>query len=250
MENISEKQRREIVVQFHMENSVRGKCYTINYFMRMKVKSHTLYGILGRYEKRKTTKRKRGSGRPAQKLTASKRRRVRQVANNKKGVNHRKLAAKCNVSRAYIGKVLRSQNVKYFRRQKCPDSTPEQQIRQIKCLRSMNRKLYPPTSDVAIILDDESYFPPKHDEMPGNCGFYSDNKKNTPFRVKYKPKQKFARLAGLIIDQEIQANRNYGSWCAEMGIRYSLESHNFGWKQIYDIYAKFHKTDKFSLSYK
>ena len=119
MENLSE--RREIVVQFHMENSFRGKCYTINHFMRMKMKRSTLYDILGRYEKRKTTKRKRGSGRTAQKLQASRRIRVRQAANNKKGVSHKKLAAKFNVSRAYIGKVLRSQNVKYFRRQKCPD---------------------------------------------------------------------------------------------------------------------------------
>ena len=56
----------------------------------------------------------------------------------------------------------------------------------------MNRKLFPSKSDVVIILDDESYFPLKHDEMPGNDGFYSDNKKNTPFSVKYKTKQKFA----------------------------------------------------------
>ena len=56
----------------------------------------------------------------------------------------------------------------------------------------MNRKLCPPKSDVVIILDDESYFPLKHDEMPGNDGFYLDNKKNTPFSVKYKTKKKFA----------------------------------------------------------
>ena len=105
----------------------------------------------------KQQKLKRGSGRTAQKLPASKRRWVRQAANNKKGVSQGKLAAKFNVSIAYIGKVLRSQNVKYFRRQKYPDSTPEQQIRQIKCFRSMNRKLCPPTSDVVIILDDESF---------------------------------------------------------------------------------------------
>ena len=38
-----------------------------------------------------------------------------------------------------------------------------------------------------------SHFPLKHDEMPGNCGFYSDNKNNTLFSVKYKSKQKFAQ---------------------------------------------------------
>ena len=37
--------------------------------------------------------------------------------------------------------------------------------------RSMNRKLCPPTLDVVIIYDDESYFHFKHDEIAGNCGF-------------------------------------------------------------------------------
>ena len=192
METLSEKLRRDIVVQFYKEYSDRGECFTIDHLMRMKMKRSTLYDILGRYERRKTTKRKRGSGRTAQKLPVLKKRQLKRAANDKKGVSHRKLAAKFNVSRSYIGKVLRSQNVKYFKRQKCPDSTPEQQTRQIKCLRSMNRKLCPPKSDVVIILDDESYFPLKHDEMPGNDGFYSDNKNNTPFSVKYKTKQKFA----------------------------------------------------------
>ncbi|KAI6654434.1 hypothetical protein LOD99_830 [Oopsacas minuta] len=68
----------------------------------------------------KTTEKKGESGRTAQKLPVLKRRRLKQVANNKKGVSHRKLAAKFNVSRSYVGKVLRSQNVKYFLRQKCP----------------------------------------------------------------------------------------------------------------------------------
>ena len=58
----------------------------------------------------------------------------------------------------------------------------------------MNRKLCQPNSDVVIILDNESYFPLKHDEMPGNNGFYSDNMKNTSFSVKYKTKQKFAPM--------------------------------------------------------
>ena len=68
MEDLSEKQRREIVVEFHMENSV--KCYTINHFMRMKMKRSTLYDIFGRYQKRKTTKREKGSGRTARKIAS------------------------------------------------------------------------------------------------------------------------------------------------------------------------------------
>ncbi|KAI6646991.1 hypothetical protein LOD99_8990 [Oopsacas minuta] len=124
--------------------------------MKMKMRRSTLYDILGSYERRKTAERKGGSGRTAQKLLELERRRLKQAANNKKRVSDRKLAAKFNVSRSYVGKVLRSQNVKYFKGQKCPDSTLEQQTRQIKCLRSMNRKLYPPNSDVVIILDDES----------------------------------------------------------------------------------------------
>ena len=189
MENLSEKQRRDIIVQFYKEHSVGSKSYTVDHFIGKKMKKSTLYDILRRYVRRKTTERIKESGRIAHKLPVSKRRRVRQASNDKKGVIHRKLVAKFSVSRSYIGKVLGNQKVKYFKRQKCSDSTPEQQTRQIKCLRSMNRKLCPPTSDVVIILDDESYFPLKHDEMPGNDGFYSDNKKNTPHSVKYKSKR-------------------------------------------------------------
>ena len=65
------------------------------------MKRSTLYDILGRYEKRKTTERKMGSGRTAHELPASKRRWVRQAANNKK-CQSQKLAARFNVRRAYV----------------------------------------------------------------------------------------------------------------------------------------------------
>jgi hypothetical protein len=43
-----------------------------------------------------------------------------------------------------------------------------------------------------IIVDDEKYFTFSGDDIPGNAGFYTSNKENTPPGVKYKCKQKFA----------------------------------------------------------
>ena len=44
------------------------------------------------------------------------------------------------------------------------------------------------------ILDDEKYFVFYGDDMPKNCGFYTDDIKSTPNSVKYKEKEKFPKI--------------------------------------------------------
>ena len=45
----------------------------------------------------------------------------------------------------------------------------------------------------AVLMDDESYFSCKHDQMPVNVGFCTINKENTPPNIKYSPKTKFPK---------------------------------------------------------
>ena len=79
--------------------------------------------------------------------------------------------------------------MKHFRRQKAPQSTPEQQQRQKTHLRKLSRDFLHPRSDVSIVMDDESCFSVKHDEMLGNDGHHTADKENTPPEVKFKTKK-------------------------------------------------------------
>ena len=49
--------------------------------------------------------------------------------------------------------------------------------------------IFLPRSDVSIVMDNDSYFPFKHDEMPGNDGYHTADKENTPPEVKFKTKK-------------------------------------------------------------
>ena len=60
--------------------------------------------------------------------------------------------------------------------------------------RKLSREFYPAKLTVKLVLDDESFFTLKNDELDGNRGFYTDNKENTPPGVKYKFKAKYEKL--------------------------------------------------------
>ncbi|CAF3561948.1 unnamed protein product, partial [Rotaria sp. Silwood2] len=79
--------------------------------------------------------------------------------------------------------------LKYYKRQRAPKYT-QKQLEQIpaKC-RKLRREFT--DQETFIIVDDEKYFTFSGEETPGNAGFYSSNKENTPDDVKFKSKQKF-----------------------------------------------------------
>ena len=71
-------------------------------------------------------------------------------------------------------------------------------------------------------MDDESYFPLKHDKMPGNDGFYADNKENTLPAVRFKQKQKFA--AKLMIWIAISGNSHSNIFVKPSGLAINSKS--------------------------
>lgn len=191
MEDLSELERRKLIGKFYEKHRDRGKAFTVAHFQLMGVSRRTVYSILKRFDEGKTAERKKGSGKVAVKLPAARRRRLVKAACDKTGVSERKLARKFGISQPYVAKVLKEEGVRHYQRQKCPEWTPEQQERQRRCLRKLRRDFCPPSSDVKVIVDDESYFTFRHHDIPGNDGFFTQDKENTPPEVRYKKKKKY-----------------------------------------------------------
>ncbi|XP_065668006.1 uncharacterized protein LOC136088249 [Hydra vulgaris] len=82
-------------------------------------------------------------------------------------------------------------NIKYRKREKTPKYTIEQQIKAKKRSRKLVNQLYNTKS--LLVIDDEKYFCFAGDSMPGNSGYYTNNKKTCPERVRYIGKEKFPK---------------------------------------------------------
>ena len=193
MDELSEQQRQDLVVNFYEDHRDEGKSFTCRHFQAMRMSKRTVYSILARYEERGDTIRKKGSGRPAAKMTQAAQKRLVKAAADKKAVSTRKLARKFGVDHSYISKVLRKNKCKYYKRSNVPQTTPQQEAKQKTRCRKLSRDFLPAKSSTAVVMDDESYFPFKHDQIPGNVGFYTMNKENTPPIIKYSPKTKFPK---------------------------------------------------------
>lgn len=191
MEGVSLKTRRDLIVQFYELHKSLGEKYTVKHFKDLGVARSSIYKIIRTYQDRKTTERQPGSGRPALKLTPQRRKRLVKAAKDKGGVSQAQLGQKFDVHQTYIGKVLKKEGLRYFKRKKAPEWTPEKEERQKRCCRRLTRTVCKPSTTVEVVMDDESYFPYKHDKLPGNDGYYTDNKENTPSQVKFYNKKKF-----------------------------------------------------------
>ena len=128
-------------------------------------------------------------------MTDGKRRKLVQAAKDKKGVSTRKLASKFGVhhSYMYVSKVLKEEGLIFYVRRKAPAATPQQMEHQRTQCQKLSREFCPAKSTVKLVLDDESFFTLKNDELGGNRGFYTDNKENTSPGVKYKFKAKYEK---------------------------------------------------------
>lgn len=184
---------RTCIGQFWESNKHLGKAFTVKHFVSIGVPRSTVYSILRRCEKGEKLERRPGSGRKAEKLTKRKKKSVVNAVCDKVGVSRRQVARKFGVSPSYIQKVCKEAGVKFYKRKSSPEWSQEMERRQRRCLRKMNRTLCRPTDDVQLIIDDESYFPFKHDEMPGNSGYSTLDKENTPPDVKLKQKRKYPK---------------------------------------------------------
>lgn len=164
------------------------KTDVVKHFQTEAVPRRTIYNIIKRYESGLPCEDKPRQGRPV-KLNKQQLQKLKNEAENRVGTSQRKLAKKFKVSRPCIQRSLKKIGLKYYKRQRAPKYT-EKQLEQIpkKC-RKLRRGLI--DRETFIIVDDEKYFTFSGEETPGNAGFYSSDKENTPSNVKFKSKQKF-----------------------------------------------------------
>ena len=80
-------------------------------------------------------------------------------------------------------------NVKYWKREK----TPKYGLKQLEKAKKLCRYLLNHLRNVncSIIMDDEKYITFAGDQMPGNAGYYSNNKDTCPESVRFAGKTKY-----------------------------------------------------------
>ncbi len=100
MEELTQKQRHSLVVNFHKKNAEKGKVFTVNHFLAMGMKRPTIFRILDRFETRGDVKRPLGSGRKPWKMTKSKRLQLKNHFNHHAGRSQRKWARNHGVSQS------------------------------------------------------------------------------------------------------------------------------------------------------
>ena len=103
------------------------------------------------------------------------------------------LARRFGVSHQYVAKLLKDNGLKYKKRVKVPEITPEQQKRQKSRLRRLARGALSPGTACDIVMDDESYFTFSGTDVPANAGFYTGPDGDVPDNVRFRPKGKYPR---------------------------------------------------------
>ncbi|XP_065654663.1 uncharacterized protein LOC136081287 [Hydra vulgaris] len=150
----------------------------------------TIYDSLKRLETVQSFSDRKHPGRPTA-WTREKKAELKRLVNNRKGVSQRKIGIKFGVNQLIIGRQLKKMNIKYRKGEKTLKYTIEQQIKAKKRSRKLVNQLYNTKS--LLVIDDEKYFCFAGDNMPGNSGYYTNNKKTCPESVRFIGKEKFPK---------------------------------------------------------
>ena len=186
----SKKSLRNSVFDFYQIHKEKGRVYTINHFAGHGYNRKYLFTLLKTFDERKTPERKAGSG-PPRKFSKKDAKKLMKLVNHKTGCSQRKLARKFNVSQPTISNEIKHQGCVYYKRKRAPKTTEAQRERQKERLKKLSRDVFRPKGPAHIVMDDESYFTLDGCAMPGNSGFYSSDRKETPTDVKHKHESKF-----------------------------------------------------------
>ena len=116
-------------------------------------------------------KDKNKTGRPTS-WTAARKRKLKRLVNNRKGVSQRGLGKKFGLDQSVISRKIAEMGISNYKREKTPKYTEKQRQNAENNCKKLANLFY--RSSCVIILDDEKYF--CHDNMPGSSRFYSDEK--------------------------------------------------------------------------
>ena len=179
---------RQQVQNFIVKNGNPEKSMIVNHFSKEGFARSTIYNAINKLATSEPIKERKRTGRPSS-WTASRVKSLKRLAVNRKSASTRKLASKFQVDQSTICRKLSKLNIRYYKRQKTPKYTTEQQGRAQKLSRKLVNHLY--GQKASVIIDDEKYFEFSNDNLPSNVGFYTNNKETCPDDVKYKGVKKF-----------------------------------------------------------
>jgi transposase len=176
---------------FFVKNPNSSKAAAVNHFLKQGFARSTIYQAIDRRQYGRGLHSVRDaprSGRP-RKLDKKKLKRLRKRAENRIGVSQRKLALSFDVAQRTIGRNLKQQGLKYYKRDKTPRYTEEEE-KKVKMVSGRLLRNHFKTG-ISIIIDDEKYFGFYNDEDPANAGFYTSDISTTPHDVRCKGKEKY-----------------------------------------------------------
>ena len=223
LRNLKLGQRNRIISEFYEANIARGKAFTVQHFMgNHGLKRTAIYDALeridriragGRAGRLETLDRRPGSGRP-RKLSNRQAANVLRILENKKGASTQTQARRFGVHRTTIQRVMRRQGAKAPKRQKAPEIDATKMQRVVERSAILSRDYFPEDGRTAMIIDDESFFTLKGDEMRGNDRVWTRDITTCPPEVRFRQKSKFPKklLVHAVISQ--RACPSSASWKA------------------------------------
>lgn len=178
------------VKNFFVKNPEISKADAANHFIQEGICKKTAYNYINRELEGQALQVKKKSDNSST-WDKAKLAKLKRLTNNRKGVSQRKLAKKFNVNQSTISRQLAKMKITYRKREKTPKYNEAQRQKAQKNSRKLVNQLYKQQS--VIILDDEKYFCFAGNEMPGNAGYYTDNKEKCPEDVRFAGKEKFPK---------------------------------------------------------
>ena len=179
---------RKAIQKFTVKNPSKKKSEIVAHFVLQRVARNTVYNILKKMEIFQRITDAKRSGRPST-WTSTKLKKLKRLANNRKGTSLRKLGRFFSVDKKTISDKLKMMKVSYRKRIKTPKYTVAQAERSRKVCRKLVNYLYKTKNK--LIIDDEKYFCFSSDEIPGNSELYTDYIKRCPDSVRFKGVKKF-----------------------------------------------------------
>lgn len=164
------------------------KSEIVQHFAKQGIARETVYKSINRVVNNQSTQDKKRSGRPTT-WTADKKRKLKRLVNHRTGISQRRLGRKFDVHHTTICRQLAKMSISYRKREKTPKYKPDQQQRTEKLSGKLANNMY--RSSCSLIIDDEKYFTFSGHNMPGNAGYYSNDKSNCPDEVRFAGKEKF-----------------------------------------------------------
>lgn len=190
--------RNRVIAEFYQQHLDEGKEHTARHFMVNHGLSRSTVlracQIQDRINARENQSldRQPGSGRPKA-LTQNQERQILRAVENKKGPSTITQARRFSVDQRTVQRTLHRQGAKAPKRQKAPAITEAQMARVRERSTLLSQNFFPPGGSMAIVLDDESFFTLKGDEVRGNDRIWTRDISTCPPEVRFRQKEKFTK---------------------------------------------------------